>query len=118
MDKHIFPPQFYVSITGLKPKGFFAGFRFLWHAIPSKMQADKAEGLLFSGVRKINGIQHTLTAWKSKEDMQRYIRSGAHLKAMKVFRQIATGKTFGFEASALPAWEEVHELWQKHGREY
>ncbi len=112
------PPRFYVSITGLKPKSFWATFLFWRHAIPSKVQADSAPGILFSGVKKINKIQHTLTAWQSQEHMRAYIRSGAHLEAMKAFRKIATGKTFGFETDRIPSWEEVHELWQKNGKDY
>lgn len=118
MKDNALPEKFYVSITGLRPRSTLATFFFWLHAIPSKMQADKAPGILFSEVRKINGIQHTLTAWKSKEDMRAYISSGAHLKAMKAFRKIATGKTFGYDSSSLPSWDEVHKLWQDHGKEY
>lgn len=112
------PPRFYVSITGLQPKSFWHYFSFWRHAIPCKMQADHAPGILFSGVKRINGVQHTLTAWVSQSHMRAYIVSGAHLKAMKAFRKIATGKTFGFEADHLPSWPEVHQLWLEHGREY
>ncbi len=112
------PETFYVSITGLKPKNFLATFFFWMHAIPSKMQADTAPGLLFSGVKKINGIQHTLTAWETKEHMKKYIYSGSHLKAIKAFKKIAEGKTFGYESSRLPTWDEVHDLWKKNGIEY
>jgi heme-degrading monooxygenase HmoA len=66
------------------------------HAIPSKIQADSAKGILFSDVKKINKIQHTLTAWETKQDMIAYIHSGSHLQAMKAFRKIAVGKTFGY----------------------
>jgi len=112
------PNRFYVSITGLKPKNFWSTFLFWRYAIPSKIQADSAPGILFSEVKKINQIQHTLTVWKSKEDMKAYIHSGAHLKAMKAFRKIASGKTFGYESDRIPSWDEVHELWQKQGKEY
>lgn len=109
---------FYVSITGLKPKGFWAYLLFFRHAIPSKIQADRAAGLLFSEVRRIDGIEHTLTAWESRESMLAYIKSGAHLKAMKVFRRIATGKTLGYESQELPSWEEVPRIWREKGRDY
>ncbi len=117
MDKKL-PEKFYVSITGLKPKNFWAIFAFWRHAIPSKIQAEKSPGLLLSGVKKINGIQHTLTIWESKKHMLDYIHKDAHLKAIKSFRKIATGKTFGYEAESVPTWEEVHESWLKHGKEY
>ena len=84
----------------------------------SKMQADKAPGILHSSVMTINGIQHTLTAWESKAAMQRYIYSGAHLKAIRSFKKIATGKTFGYDSNRLPDWSEVHQLWKDHGKDY
>lgn len=112
------PPQFYISITGLKPKNLWTTFLFWRHAIPSKIQADSAPGVLFSEVKKINKIQHTLTAWESKQHMLDYIHSGAHLKALKAFRKIATGKTFGYDTDHIPTWDKVHELWLLKGKEY
>ncbi|MCX6119686.1 MAG: hypothetical protein NT027_19290 [Proteobacteria bacterium] len=117
-EKSKLPSQFYVSITGLQPKGIFGMILFWRYAIPSKIQADKAVGLLVSEVKKINGIQHTLTVWKNKEAMSAYIYSGSHLKAIKVFRRIATGKTFGYTSSQIPTWPEVHQLWLEKGSTY
>ena len=95
-----------------------ATLRFWRHAIPSKVQADSAPGILFSDVKRIAGIQHTLTAWESKEHMKAYIHSGAHLEAMKVFRKIAVGKTYGFETDRIPSWNETREIWLKNAKEY
>ncbi len=112
------PAKFYVSITGLKPKSFWSTFVFWRHALPSKIQADSAPGILYSEVKQINKFQHTLTAWESKAHMLKYIHSGAHLKAMKIFRKIAIGKTYGYETNLIPSWEEAHDLWLKNGKEY
>jgi hypothetical protein len=109
--------EFYVSITGLKPKGIYGFIQFLRHAVPSKIQAESAPGILFVGVKKIHGIQHTLTAWESEAHMKKYIYRGPHRLAIKVFRKIASGKTFGFVSKTLPSWDEVHELWKEKGRE-
>jgi hypothetical protein len=106
---------FYVSITGLKPRGFVAFILFWRYAVPSKVQADSAPGNLYVGVKTINGIHHTLTAWENKALMQRYIYEGPHRRAIQVFRKIATGKTFGYESTALPSWDEVHSLWKLRG---
>ena len=110
--------QFYVSITGLKPRGLVSFFIFLRHAIPSKIQAEQAPGNLYVAVKRINGIHHTLSVWENKSDMKSYIYQGPHLLAIKVFRKIATGKTFGYESNTLPSWEEVHELWKTNGMDY
>ena len=109
---------FYVSITGLKPNGFLSLILFWRHAVPSKIQAERAPGNLYLAIKTINGIHHTLTAWESKEAMRQYIYSGPHRLAIKVFRKIATGRTFGYDSKALPSWEEVHEIWKAKGRDY
>ncbi len=71
-----------------------------------------------SRVTRYNGVQHTLTVWRSKEDMKRFLTSGAHLNAMKAFRSIATGKTFGYESDKVPSWEEVHKIWLTQAKTY
>ena len=62
----------YVSITGLRPKGWLA-LGFWRHAIPCKMAADKAKGILLSMVKikSIDGVNHTLTVWETREHMVR-----------------------------------------------
>jgi hypothetical protein len=109
---------FYVSITGLQPKSIWKFVIFMRHAVPSRSQALKAPGNLFVGVKAINGVQHTLTIWESKETMKKYIYSGAHLLAIRAFRKIATGKTIGFESNTIPTWDEVHEIWKTKGISY
>lgn len=108
----------YISITGLKPRNWFSFFRFWTLAIPSFNQAQKAKGLQSAAVKKIKGYQCTLTAWESRDLMLDFMRSGAHLKAMKSFHRIATGKTYGFEATKLPTWEEAFTLLQEKGKDY
>jgi hypothetical protein len=108
----------YISITGLKPNGFLSFFRFWRLAIPSFNQARTAEGILFCETKNIQGNQCTLTAWESREHMLNFMRSGVHLKAMKSFHKIATGKTYGFESDTIPQWKEAFELLQKHGKQY
>ena len=108
----------YVSITGLQVKNFWKFIFFIRHAVMSKIQAERAPGILFVEVRTINGVQHTLTAWESKKHMQNYIYSGHHAKAIKVFRKIASGKTFGFETTHLPSWEEVQKLYEEKALSY
>jgi hypothetical protein len=34
---------------------------------------------------------------------------------MRVFPKIATGKTFGFTATEVPDWPEMHRLWRERG---
>ena len=106
----------YVSITGLKLKSIIHAPEFWWHAISSMAQAKRAAGNLSTDARTINGVHHTVTLWENREAMLAYLRSGAHLKAMKSFKRVGTGKVLGYEADQAPAWGEVHDLWQTKGR--
>jgi hypothetical protein len=72
------PKMMYISITGLVVRGFWQVPSFWYHAIPSKMQADSAEGVLFSETKDRNSVHHTLTAWENKAAMRAYMLSGAH----------------------------------------
>ena len=108
----------YISITGLKPKGFLGLIKFWRLAIPSFSQAKTAKGNLHSSVKKIKGYQCTLTAWENRDLMLEYLKTGTHLKAMKAFHSIATGKTYGYEATAIPNWEEAFSILNEKGREH
>ena len=107
-----------ISITGLKPRSFWHTLPFWFRAIPSFNQAKNASGNLFCEVKQIQGIQHTLTAWKNQESLQAFVGSGPHLKAVKSFRKIATGSTYHYESDAVPSWEEARQLWEANYKEY
>ena len=115
MNEHV-----YVSITGLKVKRFWHMPRFIKHAVASMTQAKSAPGNISAEAKTINGIQHTLSVWETREAMRAFIYSGAHKEAIGAFHAIATGKTFGFEAAAdqVPSWDEVHQLWREKGVDY
>ena len=82
----------YVSVTGLKPKGLIGWIRFWKLTIPASKDAQKADGILHCAFNSRHGYQHTLTVWKSKKHMMSYLTSPAHLKAMKKFSKIGSGK--------------------------
>jgi hypothetical protein len=106
----------YVSITGLKLKSLVNAPAFWWHAIRSMRQAQSAPGLISAEARLINGIHHTLTVWETEAAMRAYLITGAHLAAMKAFQGFATGRTVGFLSKSAPRWDEVHEIWERRGK--
>ena len=106
----------YVSVTGVKPKGLLGWIKFWTFAIPASKDAQKAEGILHCALNSRNGYQHTLTVWKSKEHMQGYLTSPAHLKAMKNLSKIGSGKVYGYEANIIPSWEDALTELDKNGR--
>jgi len=108
----------YVSITGLKPKGFLGFIKFWTLAIPSFRQAQTVKGNLHCDVKRINGYQCPLTAWESRDMMLEFMRVGPHLEAVKAFSKIATGKTFGYETETLPDWVAAFKILQEEGKVY
>lgn len=105
----------YVSITGLRLKQPGSLIRFWWHAIRSMKQAKQAPGNISAETRTIKGVHHTLSVWESEDAMRRYLVSGAHLAAMRVFPAIAAGSTLGFVADQPPDWNSVHDIWLTRG---
>jgi hypothetical protein len=108
----------YISITGLKPKGFLGFIRFWTLAIPSFSEAKSAKGNLYSAVKKINGYNCTLSAWENRDSMLVFMRNGVHLKAMKAFNSIATGRTYGYESDVIPSWDEAYSILETKGKNY
>ena len=88
----------YISITGLKSKNFLSKIKFWILAAPAFRAAQKAEGNLFCEVKSANGYQHTITAWKNRNFRMKYLMCKPPAKAMKNFRSIATGSTYGYES--------------------
>jgi len=66
----------------------------------------------------MHGYQCTVSAWESREVMLEFMRSGVHLKAMKAFNSIATGRTYGYESESIPSWDEAYILLQEKGKDY
>jgi hypothetical protein len=108
----------HISITGLKPKGLYGFIKFWMLAIPSFGEAKSAKGNLFSEVKKIKGFNCTLSAWESREAMLVFMKNGVHLKAMKSFHSIATGRTYGYESDTIPSWDEAYTLLETKGKNY
>ena len=107
----------YISITGLKPKNFFTTIRFFIFTIPAFRAAQKSKGNLFCKSKKIDNYYHTITAWKNRGNMMKYLTGKAHSKAMKNFSLIGTGSTYGYEGGQIPSWKEAIEIWKKNFKE-
>lgn len=106
----------YVSVTGLRLRSVWVWPRFAWHAVRSMRQARTAEGNLFADARRIDGVHHTLTVWTSRDAMRAYLVAGAHLEAMKAFKDIGEGTTVGYTADAVPTWWSALAVLETDGR--
>lgn len=110
-------PLVYVSITGLRVRHPRHDTLFWEHAVASMLQAQSAPGNLRAEARTVDDVHHTLSVWESREAMLAYLRSGPHLEAMRLFREIATGKVLGLHTATVPRWADVPKLWREQGRD-
>jgi hypothetical protein len=107
----------YVSMTGLRPASALQLPRFWWHSLRSMAQARRAPGNLEATAKKVGPYYHTMTVWTDRASMRAFLAVGAHLQAMKSFRAIGNGKTWGFDSEAMPDWDAAYDLWLRHARE-
>ena len=108
----------YVSVTGLKPRGLMGWIRFLALTLPASKNAQNAEGVLLCSFTSHHHFQHTLTVWQSKEHMLGYRSSPSHVRAMKNFSKIGTGKVYSYETDAMLDWDDALAAWDKYAREH
>jgi len=104
----------YIAITGIKYKGLIKTLRFWFYTIPAFAAAKKAKGNLFAEAKKFNEYQHTLTVWKTKNDMLNYVFDKSHAKAMKQLSSIGLGFTYGFESKKMPTWKSALKTWKNN----
>jgi hypothetical protein len=111
--------RYYVSVTGLTVKSILYYPNFIYYAVPSKMQADNADGNILTRTTSANGVQQTLSVWEDKMAMRKFMVAGAHRKAMAITSEVADPektKVYGYESDTIPTWDEAIEMWEKHGK--
>ena len=108
------------SITELNLKNFWSYLIFIPHAVKSKIQASKSEGIVSIALGSEGLLtQRTLSVWQNEKAMRDYVKSGDHIKAMKIFAKHANKSfTAHFEVDSPPTWQTALDYLRKHGREH
>lgn len=109
---------YWISITGLRLKRSWHIVPFLWHATRAFRQAERSPGCLRAESRRTRGVFHTLTVWDSQDCVKAFLYKGAHGQAARSFSRYFEGKTFGYQSSEIPDWDEVRRLYEEHGQDY
>jgi hypothetical protein len=108
-----------VSITRLRLRSTFYELPFIWHAVRSRMQAERAEGCLGIAVRRHRGAYWTMTLWRDAVSMRAFMLSGAHRNAMPKLAGWCDEAAVGHweqEAQTMPAWAEAEDQLARNGR--
>jgi hypothetical protein len=110
--------KYYVSITGIKLKSIWQFPKFQSYSGPSMKESQKANGNISSQGNYRYGVLHTLSVWKDRKSMARFMASGAHAQAMKINDEVSvpsSTKVYGYETDTIPTWDEAFLLWDEHG---
>ncbi|GKY90446.1 hypothetical protein MPSEU_000018400 [Mayamaea pseudoterrestris] len=108
--------KYYISVTSMQVP-FFNFHKFAWYSFPCVPQAKKTPGNVSTGTTACRSFYYTLTVWESRESMVEFLRSGAHIKAIRQSRKIGIfGQTYGYETNDIPNWNEAITLLQEKGR--
>ncbi len=107
----------YVSLTRLDLGSPWHIWRFMKHAIASKQDAMRADGLIRLDSKALSLKSHaTMSLWQTRKHMIAFLHGPVHLAAIKDFPRIATGQVHGYESDHLPSWPQALELLTHQGR--
>ncbi len=109
--------QLLVTITSIRLKSVWYFFRLSLFGLKISHQAKSEKGFIKMKNTGFGYDHYTLSVWESEEDINRFVRSGMHLEAMRKTGSIASEvRTYTFRTSALPEWNEVKKLLKDKGR--
>jgi Domain of unknown function (DUF3291) len=110
----------FVSVTRLRVRSVFYLPQFVWYAIQSQRQAQRAPGLIAGQVaRDVRNAFWTTTMWESERAMEVFRVQGAHRGAMPKLLDWCDEASLVHwtqKFTELPTWQEAYERLIKNGR--
>jgi heme-degrading monooxygenase HmoA len=107
----------YITITSLELKGPLHFFKLAGIALSISRQLKSSEGFVQYKKTGFWTSHYTMSLWKSENDLKNFARSGAHLDAMKRYKDVAMEiRTLTLMADRFPAWSMAKEMLQKNGK--
>jgi len=93
------------TITSIELKGPFKFFALSASALKIIKQLKTTKCLEFKK-RGLWTTHYTMTLWNSEQELLDFARSGAHLEAMKISKNIAKEiRTITYDTTSLPDWK-------------
>ena len=106
-----------VTITSLRLKRFWGFFKLSWYGFKINKQARREKGFVKMKNTGFGKLHYTISQWQSEDDLKRFARSGAHLKAMKESSQLASEIiTYSFPSENFPSWGDAKVRLQENGK--
>lgn len=108
-----------ISVTRLRLRSIRFFPAFVWYAVRSQREAQRAPGNRGVAVRRYKGAYWTFTAWDSAEAVRAFMTSGAHQQGMPRLMQWcdeASLVRWEQDTAALPSWEAAEQRLDREGR--
>jgi hypothetical protein len=106
-----------VTITSIKLKSPFHFFALSLRAIRIIKQLKQTKGIVDKKTTGFWTMHYTMTLWDKEESLKNFSKSGAHLEAMKISKDIAAEiRTLTYEGNALPKWSHAKADLNARGR--
>jgi hypothetical protein len=106
-----------ITVTSIRLRSVWGFFRLSLFGMKIHRQLQTQPGFLKIRHTGFGYMHYTLTAWESAEAIKDFVRSGAHLIAMKSSRALSTEiRTYTFTAGSMPGWEEAKRELSAHGK--
>ncbi|MDQ2937101.1 MAG: hypothetical protein M3R67_06300 [Acidobacteriota bacterium] len=110
----------FVSLTRLRVRSYRYLPQFVWQALKTGRQAERASGFLGGKVlREANNTFWTITAWNSEAGMRAYRNAGAHRAVMPRLLEWcdeASVAHWNQDIPDLPSWQDAHRRMVAEGR--
>tara|TARA_R110002124_G_scaffold252130_1_gene417379 strand:+ start:953 stop:1288 length:336 start_codon:yes stop_codon:yes gene_type:complete len=98
------------SITSIELKGPLKFFALSARALKIVQQLKGTKHLDYKS-RGFWTKHYTMSLWENEEDLKNFAKSGAHLEAMKISKDIAKEiRILSLERDKLPSWDEAKKL--------
>lgn len=107
----------FVSLTKITLKKISDVPAFWYHAYKSYRACIKSEGVIDTKIDSVQITYSTMTLWKDKASMLKFISHPNHVKAIKWSKNRTYGKIYHYESDILPSWSEAKDLIEALGRE-
>jgi hypothetical protein len=106
-----------ITVTSIRLRKVWGYFRLSHFGLKITRQLKAQPGFLKLKNTGFGYLHYTLSTWESAEAMKDFVRSGAHLLAMKSSRALGTEiRTYTFVAEFMPSWKEARQLLSAHGK--
>ena len=110
----------FLSVTRLRVRSFFFMPEFIFYALASARQAERASGFVAGKVlREPKNVFWTMTAWDDEKAMNAYRIHDAHRNAMPkllAWCDEASVVHWQQKSAELVSWQEAHLRMMKDGR--